>query len=105
MEEIGTVETFDYDYMREGRKRPDRLPQLIAAHRAALENFVDREAGVVNRTEPARSIFLIGKSMGGRIGCVTGVKTLVDDRCYRFHHGEHGSHGGVLSYRPLLTVA
>jgi predicted alpha/beta-hydrolase family hydrolase len=69
LEEIGTVATFDYDYMREGRKRPDRLPQLIAAHRAALENFVDREAGVVNRTEPARSIFLIGKSMGGRIGC------------------------------------
>jgi predicted alpha/beta-hydrolase family hydrolase len=33
---IGEVETFDYDYMREGRRRPDRLPQLIAAHRAAL---------------------------------------------------------------------
>ena len=29
---IGEVETFDYDYMREGRKRPDRLPQLIERH-------------------------------------------------------------------------
>ena len=35
--EIGEVETFDYDYMRAGRKRPDPLPQLIAAHRKALE--------------------------------------------------------------------
>ena len=37
LSEIGDVETFDYDYMREGRKRPDPLPQLIAAHRKALE--------------------------------------------------------------------
>jgi len=57
---IGEVETFDYDYMREGRRRPDRLPQLIAAHRAAL-------AGV--RAKTSGPIFLIGKSMGGRIGC------------------------------------
>jgi len=46
--------------MREGRRRPDRLPQLIAAHRAAL-------AGV--RAQTSGPIFLIGKSMGGRIGC------------------------------------
>ena len=38
LSEIGEVETFDYDYMRAGRKRPDPLPQLIAAHRAALES-------------------------------------------------------------------
>ncbi len=60
--EIGTVETFDYSYMREGRKRPDRPPQLIAAHRAALAQFLDREENTTN-------VFLIGKSMGGRIGC------------------------------------
>src|SRR3977135_1146289 len=58
--QIGEVVTFDYDYMREGRKRPDRLPRLIAAHRAAL-------AGV--RTKTSGPIILIGKSMGGRIGC------------------------------------
>lgn len=55
---IGEVEAFDYDYMREGRRRPDPLPQLIVAHRAAL---VDRRRD--------RSAILIGKSMGGRIGC------------------------------------
>ncbi len=58
--QIGDVETFDYDYMREGRKRPDRLPQLIAAHRQAL---------AVARGKTSGPIFLIGKSMGGRIGC------------------------------------
>lgn len=55
---VGDVEAFDYDYMREGRRRPDPLPQLIAAHRQAL---------VEARRE--RSVILIGKSMGGRIGC------------------------------------
>jgi len=58
--EIGEVETCDYDYMREGRKRPDRLPQLIQAHRAALAEAHKKFHG---------PIFLIGKSMGGRIGC------------------------------------
>ncbi|MEY2484783.1 MAG: uncharacterized protein QOH39_431 [Verrucomicrobiota bacterium] len=57
---IGRTELFDYPYMREGRRRPDPLPQLVAAHRAAL-----------NQMQPAadESVFLIGKSMGGRIGC------------------------------------
>jgi predicted alpha/beta-hydrolase family hydrolase len=58
--EIGEAETFDYDYMREGRKRPDRLPDLIAAHRRVLE---------VARAKASGPIFLTGKSMGGRIGC------------------------------------
>jgi predicted alpha/beta-hydrolase family hydrolase len=57
---IGRVEVFDYPYMRENRKRPDRLPQLVAAHRQAL---AEARAG---RAEPT---ILIGKSMGGRIGC------------------------------------
>jgi predicted alpha/beta-hydrolase family hydrolase len=42
------------------RKRPDRLPQLIAAHRQALADV---------RTKTSSPIILIGKSMGGRIGC------------------------------------
>ena len=60
LRQIGNVETLDYDYMREGRKRPDRLPQLIASHRAALAAVRDKFSG---------PIFLVGKSMGGRIGC------------------------------------
>jgi predicted alpha/beta-hydrolase family hydrolase len=60
LESIGEVALFDYDYMREGRKRPDPPPQLIAAHRSALVELRERSSG---------PIFLIGKSMGGRIGC------------------------------------
>jgi predicted alpha/beta-hydrolase family hydrolase len=57
---IGDVETFDYAYMQQGGRRPDRLPQLIAAHRQALANA---------RRGSDRPAILIGKSMGGRIGC------------------------------------
>lgn len=68
--EIGVVETFDYDYMRAGRKRPDPLPQLIAAHRKAL--LVARE-----KHQPDSTI-LIGKSMGGRIGSHLSLEEKVD---------------------------
>lgn len=54
------VVRFDYDYRRAGRRAPDRLPVLIAAHRAAL-----REA----RSAHAGPVVLCGKSMGGRVGC------------------------------------
>ena len=57
---LGRVVTFDYPYMQERRKRPDPLPQLIGAHRQAL---AEARSG---NDEP---VFLIGKSMGGRIGC------------------------------------
>ena len=61
LSEIGDVEAFDYDYMQEGRKRPDPLPQLVAAHREALSKARERH--------PSGTTILIGKSMGGRIGC------------------------------------
>ncbi len=67
--QIGDVETLDYDYMREGRKRPDRLPQLISAHRAAL---------AAARTKTSGPIILIGKSMGGRVGCHVALEEKVD---------------------------
>ncbi len=57
---IGKVHTMDYPYMVEGRRRPDRLPQLIAAHRAALTQM---------RQENVGPVVLIGKSMGSRVGC------------------------------------
>ena len=60
LQSIGEVALFDYDYMREGRRRPDPLPQMIAAHRQALAQFREKVSG---------QIFLIGKSMGGRISC------------------------------------
>jgi predicted alpha/beta-hydrolase family hydrolase len=78
LSEIGEVESFDYDYMRAERKRPDPLPQLITAHRAALETFVNRELRSVNREEPTPRLFLVGKSMGGRIGCHVSLEEKVD---------------------------
>ena len=58
--QLGDVLTFDYNYMIQGRRRPDSLPQLIATHRNALGTL---------RTRTSGPLFLIGKSMGGRIGC------------------------------------
>ena len=57
---IGSVQAFDYPYMTEGRKRPDPLSKLIAAHRLALRQTKEAHPG---------SIVLIGKSMGSRVGC------------------------------------
>jgi predicted alpha/beta-hydrolase family hydrolase len=57
----GEVVRFDYPYVKAGRKGPDRLPILVAAHRAAL---AEARAG----REDA-SVVLVGKSMGGRVGC------------------------------------
>src|SRR5437763_10091412 len=70
LSEIGDVETFDYDYMRDGRKRPDPLPKLIAVHRKILSQARARH--------PAGSTILIGKSMGGRIGCHVSLEERVD---------------------------
>lgn len=60
MATIGDVAVFDYDYMRKDRKRPDPLPRLIAAHRQALAEAREKDSSPV---------ILIGKSMGGRVGC------------------------------------
>lgn len=57
---LGSVHPFDYPYMIEGRKSPDRLPRLIDAHRAALDALRQKHAG---------PLILVGKSMGGRVGC------------------------------------
>lgn len=57
---VGDVVRFDYPYMKAGRRSPDRLPALVAAHRAALAEARAGHAG------PA---VLVGKSMGGRVGC------------------------------------
>jgi uncharacterized protein len=57
---IGPVFPFEYPYMEERRKRPDRLPVLVAAHREALIRARKTHDGPV---------LLIGKSMGGRVGC------------------------------------
>jgi uncharacterized protein len=70
LSEIGEVETLDYAYMRDGRKRPDPLPKLIVAHREALND--------ARKQHPAESTILIGKSMGGRVGCHLSLEEKVD---------------------------
>ena len=79
LETIGDVTAFDYSYMREGRKRPDILPQLIAAHREALVQARRSTSGrsIRRGTDPGRTI-LIGKSMGSRIGCYVALEEKVD---------------------------
>lgn len=57
---VGDVVRFDYPYVKTGRKSPDRLPARVAAHRAALAEAREKHPG------PA---VLVGKSMGGRVGC------------------------------------
>jgi predicted alpha/beta-hydrolase family hydrolase len=65
---LGSVSTFDYPYRLAGRSRPDPLPQLIAAHRAALDGLRGGKPG---------RIVLAGKSMGGRVGCHLALETPV----------------------------
>jgi uncharacterized protein len=57
---IGVVRAFDYPYMAAGRKHPDPLPRLIAAHRGALQQL---------RASYPGPVVLVGKSMGSRVGC------------------------------------
>jgi predicted alpha/beta-hydrolase family hydrolase len=57
---LGTTVSFDYPYMKSGKKTPDRPPVLIAAHREAIAGARERNDG---------PLVLAGKSMGGRIGC------------------------------------
>jgi predicted alpha/beta-hydrolase family hydrolase len=64
---VGQVVTFDYPYMQARRKAPDKLPVLVAAHRAALDR-ARREHGA------ARPVVLAGKSMGSRVGCHLAVE-------------------------------
>ena len=68
--QIGDVETLDYAYMREGRKRADPLPKLVATHRDALTDARKKHLGELT--------ILIGKSMGGRVGCHLSLEEKVD---------------------------
>jgi len=58
---LGEVVAFDYPYMQARRKMPDRMPALIAAHREALVK--------VRADADGAPVFLVGKSMGSRVGC------------------------------------
>ena len=57
---IGQIEMFDYPYMIRKGSRPDPMRALIESHRQALCRLRDKHKG---------EIFLIGKSLGSRVGC------------------------------------
>lgn len=61
LQALGRVVPFDYDYRRNGRRAPDRMPKLLAAHERALHEA---------RQPHDTSVVLVGKSMGSRVGCV-----------------------------------
>ena len=52
------VMSFNYPYTERGAKSPDRPEKLLACHRAAADAFAPE----------VDSLFLAGRSMGGRIG-------------------------------------
>ena len=97
----GDVQAFDYPYMRAGRKTPDRLPALLEAHRTALAE-ARRGAG--------GPVYLIGKSMGGRIGCHLALEEEVAGVICLGYPLQSGSTGALRDQvllalkRPILFV-
>jgi predicted alpha/beta-hydrolase family hydrolase len=67
---LGPVTTFDWTFLAAGRKRPDPFAVLLATHRDALARLRD--------AAPGRPVALVGKSMGGRIGCHLAREAPVD---------------------------
>ncbi len=66
---FGEVHAFDYPYMQAGRRTPDRMPKLLQAHAEALAAARQHHTG---------KVVLIGKSMGGRVGCHLSLEQPVD---------------------------
>lgn len=69
LQTLGNVAVFDYPYMAAGRRAPDPLPKLMAAHRKAIAEAREGHRGPV---------VLIGKSMGSRVGCHIADEAKVD---------------------------
>lgn len=99
---LGRVVAFDYPYRRDGRRLPDPLPKLIAAHRAAL---AEARAGHRGR------VVLAGKSMGGRVGCHVSLEDPVDAViCFGYPLKAAGKSGALRDAvlrqmtRPVLFV-
>ena len=68
---LGAVSAFDYPYMQQKRRAPDRLPALIAAHRQALVEAQQQHGA-------DRPVVLAGKSMGSRVGCHLAVELVTE---------------------------
>lgn len=83
---LGAVRAFDYPYMqRLGRKAPDKLEVLIAAHRDELEHLRAQ-------AQDSERLLLAGKSMGGRVGCHVALEAKVSG-CVCFGYPLRGQNG------------
>jgi predicted alpha/beta-hydrolase family hydrolase len=91
---LGDVLAFDYPYMRAGRKTPDKLPALIVAPRAVLAEARARASG---------PLFLVGKSMGGRVGCHVALEETVAGNVCLGYPLQSGS-SGALRDEVLLAL-
>lgn len=58
LQSLGQVVAFDHPYQVAGRKRPDRMPTLVAHARGQWEQVQARGP-----------VVFVGKSMGARVGC------------------------------------
>src|SRR5262249_41272763 len=77
----------DHPSLRAGRRRPDPLPKLVAAHRAAL---------AAARAGAGGKVVLAGKSMGGRVGCHVALEAPVDGLvCFGYPLKAAGARGAV----------
>jgi uncharacterized protein len=65
---LGAVEPFDYPYQLAGRRSPDRREVLVKAHQEALAR--------ARAKHPRLPAALVGRSMGGRMGCHVAVEAL-----------------------------
>ncbi|RYZ06835.1 MAG: alpha/beta hydrolase [Myxococcales bacterium] len=83
---LGPVRAFDYPYMKgPGRKAPDKLEALVAAHRAEL-------AELRSESLAGDRLLLAGKSMGGRIGCHVALESAAHG-CICFGYPLRGQNG------------
>lgn len=94
---LGPVTPFDYPYRLLGRKTPDRPEVLVRAHTEAFDEArrataSNVEAPKTGETGAPTAWFLVGKSMGSRIGCHVAVE-----------HPEHVS--GVICFGYPLVAA
>jgi predicted alpha/beta-hydrolase family hydrolase len=60
LSKFGPVRSFDYPSLAAGKKRPDPPAKLLESHRAELD---------AGRKIHGPRVVLVGKSMGGRMGC------------------------------------
>lgn len=82
------VVTFDFPYMQQKRRVPDKAPVLEDCFRAVIE-AARVEGGLPRDPDAARRLFIGGKSMGGRMATHLGAQ------------GVEGLHGIVALGYPL----